>query len=309
MRTRGKWFDYDTGTRTIRALATFHPAYLLRSPSYKRMAWQDLRAIAKALEQRRHPDARRPETRQRGDHHERRHAVERRQARRRHEIYGAFGRTMAQPIRSSGCRPFTSHSNARGTSGTRPGNRCAISAGGVPAVSDARQTTTPPVSLNFAERQPRRALRRRVEKQMRTPAIQRDQARKLRIARHRAQPLVGAPLKTVAKEMRDRGRRQRRRDLAAAGPGQKQRRRDHRQRGRDDGGRPDRAQQALTPQMDQIAGRDDRRPVPTSTARCRRRPRRDRDRTGRRSGCRPARARWRRNRRNCAPADRPAADR
>jgi uracil-DNA glycosylase len=51
MRTRGKWFDYDTGTRTIRAMATFHPAYLLRSPSYKRMSWLDLRAIAKALEQ------------------------------------------------------------------------------------------------------------------------------------------------------------------------------------------------------------------------------------------------------------------
>ena len=51
MKTRGRWFDYDTGTRTIRAIATFHPAYLLRSPSYKRMAWQDLRAIAKALEQ------------------------------------------------------------------------------------------------------------------------------------------------------------------------------------------------------------------------------------------------------------------
>jgi uracil-DNA glycosylase len=50
MRTRGKWLDYDTGTRTIRAIATFHPAYLLRSPSYKRMSWQDLRAIAKALE-------------------------------------------------------------------------------------------------------------------------------------------------------------------------------------------------------------------------------------------------------------------
>jgi len=50
MRTRGKWFDYDTGTRTIRAIASFHPAYLLRSPSYKRMSWQDLRAIAKALE-------------------------------------------------------------------------------------------------------------------------------------------------------------------------------------------------------------------------------------------------------------------
>jgi DNA polymerase len=49
MRTRGKWFDYDTGTRTIRALPTFHPAYLLRSPSYKRMSWQDLRAITKVL--------------------------------------------------------------------------------------------------------------------------------------------------------------------------------------------------------------------------------------------------------------------
>jgi DNA polymerase len=51
MKTRGRWFNYDTGTRVIRALATFHPAYLLRTPSYKRLAWQDLRAIAKALEQ------------------------------------------------------------------------------------------------------------------------------------------------------------------------------------------------------------------------------------------------------------------
>jgi DNA polymerase len=51
MKTRGKWFEYDTGTRIIRAIATFHPAYLLRSPSYKRMTWQDLRAIAKALEE------------------------------------------------------------------------------------------------------------------------------------------------------------------------------------------------------------------------------------------------------------------
>ena len=51
MRTRGKWFDYETGTRTIRAIATFHPAYLLRSPSYKKMTWLDLRAVAKVLEQ------------------------------------------------------------------------------------------------------------------------------------------------------------------------------------------------------------------------------------------------------------------
>jgi DNA polymerase len=51
MRTRGRWFDYDTGTRAIRAIATFHPAYLLRSPAYKRLSWQDLRTVAKVLEQ------------------------------------------------------------------------------------------------------------------------------------------------------------------------------------------------------------------------------------------------------------------
>jgi uracil-DNA glycosylase len=51
MKTRGRWSSYDTGTRTIRAIATFHPAYLLRSPAYKRLSWQDLRAIAKALSQ------------------------------------------------------------------------------------------------------------------------------------------------------------------------------------------------------------------------------------------------------------------
>jgi len=49
MRTRGRWLEYNTGKRTIRAIATFHPAYLLRSPSYKRLSWQDLRAIAKVL--------------------------------------------------------------------------------------------------------------------------------------------------------------------------------------------------------------------------------------------------------------------
>lgn len=49
MKTRGRWFDYHTGTRTIRAMATFHPAYLLRQPIYKRLAWQDLRAVRKAL--------------------------------------------------------------------------------------------------------------------------------------------------------------------------------------------------------------------------------------------------------------------
>jgi DNA polymerase len=50
MKSRGRWADYDTGTRKIRAIATFHPAYLLRSPSYKRLTWMDLRSVAKAIE-------------------------------------------------------------------------------------------------------------------------------------------------------------------------------------------------------------------------------------------------------------------
>ena len=50
-RTRGRWFAYDTGTRDIRAIATFHPAFLLRSPLQKRLVWRDFMAIKKALTQ------------------------------------------------------------------------------------------------------------------------------------------------------------------------------------------------------------------------------------------------------------------
>jgi uracil-DNA glycosylase len=49
MKTRGRWFPYDTGTREIRAIATFHPAYLLRQPLQKRLAWRDFLAIKQAL--------------------------------------------------------------------------------------------------------------------------------------------------------------------------------------------------------------------------------------------------------------------
>jgi uracil-DNA glycosylase len=48
-RTRGRWLRFDTGTREIRAMATFHPAYLLRQPLQKRLAWRDFLAIKKAL--------------------------------------------------------------------------------------------------------------------------------------------------------------------------------------------------------------------------------------------------------------------
>jgi DNA polymerase len=50
-RLRGRWFSYQTATmiRPIPATALFHPAYLLRSPSQKRLAWRDLLAIRTRL--------------------------------------------------------------------------------------------------------------------------------------------------------------------------------------------------------------------------------------------------------------------
>ncbi|MFC5419068.1 uracil-DNA glycosylase family protein [Bosea eneae] len=48
--SRGRWMEYDTGRRMIRAIATLHPAYLLRQPLQKRLAWRDLRAIKAALD-------------------------------------------------------------------------------------------------------------------------------------------------------------------------------------------------------------------------------------------------------------------
>src|SRR5437879_7295576 len=39
-RTRGRWFRYQTGTREIRTMPTFHPAFLLRNPISKRLAWR-----------------------------------------------------------------------------------------------------------------------------------------------------------------------------------------------------------------------------------------------------------------------------
>ncbi|MFK8252531.1 uracil-DNA glycosylase [Ancylobacter terrae] len=51
-KARGRWMEYDTGRRTIAALATFHPAYLLRNPIGKRLAWRDFLAIRATLEAR-----------------------------------------------------------------------------------------------------------------------------------------------------------------------------------------------------------------------------------------------------------------
>ena len=56
LRLRGRWFDFEVrdqagATRKIPALATLHPAYLLRQPGQKSLSWRDLRALRARLEQ------------------------------------------------------------------------------------------------------------------------------------------------------------------------------------------------------------------------------------------------------------------
>jgi uracil-DNA glycosylase len=50
MRVRGKWRDLEIGAHKARSIATLHPAYLLRTPAAKRLAWRDLLTIRAALD-------------------------------------------------------------------------------------------------------------------------------------------------------------------------------------------------------------------------------------------------------------------
>jgi DNA polymerase len=45
MRLRGKWLEYHVAGRMIPVMPTLHPAYLLRRPADKKLAWHDLQAI------------------------------------------------------------------------------------------------------------------------------------------------------------------------------------------------------------------------------------------------------------------------
>jgi DNA polymerase len=49
IRLRGKWFSYACAGRSIATLATLHPAYLLRTPEDKRLAWRDLLMVKERL--------------------------------------------------------------------------------------------------------------------------------------------------------------------------------------------------------------------------------------------------------------------
>lgn len=51
LKLRGTWLTYQAETRPMRALATLHPAYLLRQPLQKRLAWRDLLALRGALDE------------------------------------------------------------------------------------------------------------------------------------------------------------------------------------------------------------------------------------------------------------------
>lgn len=52
-RLRGRWRAYQTPglSHPVPAIATFHPAYLLRSPMQKRLAWRDLLDVREKLAQ------------------------------------------------------------------------------------------------------------------------------------------------------------------------------------------------------------------------------------------------------------------
>ncbi len=45
MKLRGRWLEYRVGDRMVPMMPTLHPAYLLRQPAHKKLAWRDLQAV------------------------------------------------------------------------------------------------------------------------------------------------------------------------------------------------------------------------------------------------------------------------
>ena len=45
MKLRGRWLEYRVGDRMVPLMPTLHPAYLLRQPAHKKLAWRDLQAV------------------------------------------------------------------------------------------------------------------------------------------------------------------------------------------------------------------------------------------------------------------------
>jgi uracil-DNA glycosylase family 4 len=51
MRVRGRWETYQTDSLAVPVMPTLHPAYLLRQPLAKRLAWRDLLAVAAKIDE------------------------------------------------------------------------------------------------------------------------------------------------------------------------------------------------------------------------------------------------------------------
>jgi DNA polymerase len=49
MKLRGRWLDYRVDGRVVPLMPTLHPAYLLRQPAHKKLAWRDLQAARARL--------------------------------------------------------------------------------------------------------------------------------------------------------------------------------------------------------------------------------------------------------------------
>ena len=50
MKSRGRWMEYRVGGRMVPIMPTLHPAYLLRQPAHKKLAWRDLQSVAQKME-------------------------------------------------------------------------------------------------------------------------------------------------------------------------------------------------------------------------------------------------------------------
>ena len=51
MKSRGRWMEYRVGDRMVPVMPTLHPAYLLRQPAHKKLAWRDLQSLAARMEE------------------------------------------------------------------------------------------------------------------------------------------------------------------------------------------------------------------------------------------------------------------
>ena len=48
-KTRGRWLTYTDTDKTIPTMASFHPAFLLRTPIQKKLAWRDFLAVKEKM--------------------------------------------------------------------------------------------------------------------------------------------------------------------------------------------------------------------------------------------------------------------